>query len=603
MQNIPRPEHPRPDFVRPDWLNLNGEWEFAFDDAKVGVAEKWFSIDKHFDDKIVVPFCYQCELSGVNVQDKHEVMWYRRSFEIPASMEGKQILLRFGAVDFECDVFVNGVKAGSHRGGYTPFAINVTDYVKAGENDLCVRVSDPYDCAQPRGKQNWKDKWFGCWYTPTSGIWQTVYLEAAGAPYILTAHVTPDIDAGTATLRLTLNERPEKPVRADIEVSFKGEIYRVQSALLRERSQRIVIDMVSVEDLWEFEKWTPKNPALYDVKITLDSGDEVSTYFGMRKIEVKDGHILLNKGPLYQRLVLDQGYWPESLITPPSDEAIKADIEWTLKFGYNGARKHQKIEDPRYYYWADKLGLLVWGEVPSAYVYSQETVHNLTDTLEGFIERDYNHPCIITWVPLNESWGVDRIYRDETMQSCSNMLYYQAKALDGTRLVSSNDGWELTKTDIFGLHDYAPYGNILSKHFEDRETIEKISCDSHMAWALGQEPTGKEAFMLTEYGGIAFDDGSTDGAWGYHGKEKDEESFFKRYESLQKAALAIPYCRGYCYTQLTDVQQEINGLLTADRKPKVNVERFAALTTDPEGGVMLDPAAFAAMAVNPDAEK
>ena len=583
MKNIPRAEHPRPDFVRPDWLNLNGEWEFAFDDACAGISEGWHLPGKHFQGKIVVPFCYQCKLSGVDIQDKHEMMWYRRSFEVPASMRDKQVLLRFGAVDFECDVFVNGMKAGEHRGGYTPFALNITDLLQEGENDLCVRVSDPYDCTQPRGKQNWKDKWFGCWYTPTSGIWQTVYLEAAGSPYILSAHITPDIDAGTATLRLVLNEAPKTPVRAEVNVSIEGRFVRGQSQLLTERSQRIVIDMVSGDEITGFRKWCEEDPALYDVEIKLDSGDEVRTYFGMRSIEVKDGYVLLNKRPIYQRLILDQGYWPDSLITPPSDEAIRADLEWTRRFGYNGARKHQKLEDPRYYYWADRMGLLIWGEVPSAYEFTQESVRNLSDTLAGFIDRDFNHPSLIAWVPLNESWGVDRIYRDKRMQSAANMLYYEAKALDGTRLVSNNDGWEVCKTDIFGLHDYAATGSDLAKHFESRDTVEIIANDHHMSYAEGVEPTGKEAFLLTEYGGIAFDEASEEGAWGYHGKVKDEEAFFKRYSSLQEAALKIPYCQGYCYTQLTDVQQEINGLLTPDRRPKVNPKRFAALTINPEG--------------------
>lgn len=582
MLSIPRSEHPRPDFFRPDWLNLNGEWEFAFDDGNRGVAERWFGQDRHFDGRIVVPFCYQCAMSGVNVQDKHEVMWYRRSFEVPASMMGKQLLLRFGAVDFECDVFVNGVKAGGHRGGYTPFALNVTDLVCEGANDLCVRVSDPYDCTQPRGKQSWKDKCFNCWYTPTSGIWQTVYLEAAGAPYLLSAHITPDIDAGTATLRLTLNEKPKKPVNAQIEVSIEGTHVRTQSLLMTERSQRVVIDMVSGNEITGFRKWCEEDPALYDVHILLDSGDDVTTYFGMRSVEVKDGYVLLNKRPLYQRLVLDQGYWPESLITPPSDEAIRTDLEWTRKFGYNGARKHQKLEDPRYYYWADKMGLLVWGEVPSAYEFTEESVKNLSDTLAGFIDRDFNHPSLIAWVPLNESWGVDRIYRDKRMQSCANMLYYQAKALDGTRLVSNNDGWEVCKTDIFGLHDYAATGDDLAQHFESREIVERITNDHHMAYAQGMEPTGAEAFLLTEYGGIAFDEGQA-GAWGYHGKVKNDEEFFARYASLQDAVLKIPYCQGYCYTQLTDVQQEVNGLLTPDRKPKVDPKRFARLTINPKG--------------------
>ena len=300
----------------------------------------------------------------------------------------------------------------------------------------------------------------------------------------------------------------------------------------------------------------------------------------MRKIEVRDGIVLLNNEPLYQRLVLDQGYWPESLITPPSDDAIRADIEWTKKFGYNGARKHQKLEDPRYYYWADKLGLLVWEEIPSAYEFTNESIDNLSQTLTGGIERDFNHPSVIAWVPLNESWGVDRIFQDKRMQACANMLYDQVKAMDGTRLVSVNDGWENTRTDIFGLHDYAATGDVLAKHFADRAYVEKHSCDHHMAYVADFQPTGKEAFLLTEYGGIAFEEGD-ENTWGYHDKVADEEAFFVRYKSLTDAARAIPYCQGYVYTQLTDVQQETNGLLTPDRKPKVDVDRFRSLTINP----------------------
>ena len=584
MSMIPRPEHPRPDFVRPDWLNLNGEWEFAFDDQKVGIAERWFAPGCHFDRVITVPFCYQCEASGIHDTGKHEVVWYRRALSVPEAMKGRRLLLRFGAVDFSCDVYVNGLRCGGHKGGYTPFAVDITEYVRDGENDLCVRVSDPYDCTQPRGKQNWLDQWFGCWYTPVTGIWQTVYLEAAGSPYLLSAHITPDLDAGTASLRLTLNEAPAEPVEAKVTVTYEGKPFRALSATLTERSQRVVIDMVNGWNIQGFFPWSPEHPALYDVDIALSSGDRVGTYFGMRSIEVKDGWVLLNKHPLYQRLVLDQGYWPDTLLTPPSDDAIKADIEWTKKFGYNGARKHQKLEDPRYYYWADRLGLIVWGEIPSAYEYTRESVQNLEETLAGFIDRDFNHPSIITWVPLNESWGVDRIYRDKRMQAAAEMLYCEAKAMDGTRLVSANDGWELTRTDIFSLHDYAAEGDILSKHFADRDRIERIACDHRMAYAEGVNPTGKEAFILTEYGGIAFEkEGDEAGAWGYHDKVKDEEAFFARYAGQQTAIRAIPYCQGYCYTQLTDVQQEINGLLTPDRRPKVDVERFAALTVNPEG--------------------
>lgn len=582
MQSIPRAEHPRPDFVRPDWLNLNGEWQFAFDDANEGVAQKWFAPEKKLERTIVVPFCYECEASKVNDQARHDVIWYRRKLEIPETMRGKTLLLRFGAVDFACTVYVNGQAAGGHRGGYTPFAIEIQDYVTDGENDLCVRVEDRRDCTQPRGKQNWFDKWFGCWYTPTSGIWQTVYLEAAGANYIQTAHVTPDIDAGTASLRLTLDRAPEKPIEAKFTLSINGKRFRTQMQMLTERSQRVVFDMVSGNEICGFAKWSPNQPNLYDLEIEVEGGDKVSTYFGMRKIEARDGFIFLNNNPLYQRLVLDQGYWPDTLLTPPSDEAIRADIEWTKKFGYNGARKHQKVEDPRFYYWADKLGLLVWGEIPSTYEFTQQSVANLSDTLEGFIERDFNHPCIITWVPLNESWGVDRIATDKRMQMASEMLYCQAKALDGTRLVSVNDGWEQTRTDIYGLHDYAAQGPVLAKHFANEHTLAVASNDCRLCRAEGY-PSGKdEALLVTEYGGIAFADGD-DESWGYHDKVKDEEAFFARYASQQEAILSMEGCQGYCYTQLTDVQQETNGLLTPDRKPKVDPERFAALTVNPFG--------------------
>ena len=582
LPSIPRPEHPRPDFMRPQWLNLNGQWQFCFDDADLGLAQGWQDPAKSFPQEITVPFCYQCSRSGIHDRANHPVMWYRRKFSLPPQLQNKRVLLRFGAVDFSCAVYVNGQRAGEHKGGYTPFSIDVTPYLLPEENDLCVRVEDGYDCTQPRGKQLWKDKWFGCWYTPVSGIWQTVYLEAAGDQYLKSVHITPDIDAGTASILLTLDRIPETAVLAEVTISLKGKEIRRQSMTMHQRSQRMVIDMVEGTEITGFAHWTPEEPNLYDVCITLSGGDCVSTYFGMRKIEVHDGMVLLNNHPLYQRLILDQGYWPDSLLTPPSDDAIREDIEWTKRFGYNGARKHQKLEDPRYYYWADKLGLLVWEEIPSAYAFTNEEIQNLSETLSGGIERDYNHPSVIAWVPLNESWGVDRIYADARMQSAAGMLYAQAKAMDGTRLVSVNDGWENTKTDIFGLHDYAATGDVLSKHFANREHIEKYACDHHMAYAQGVNPTGKEAFLLTEYGGIAFRDGCEE-SWGYHDKVPDEEAFFVRYASLTDAARAIPYCNGYVYTQLTDVEQETNGLLTPDRKPKVDPERFRSLTRNPDG--------------------
>ena len=590
---LPRPEHPRPDFIRDTFCNLNGTWQFAFDDEDQGLAERWYIPGHQLDRQIVVPFAYQTAASGLGPTDEiHPVVWYRRLFSVPDEMADKRVLLRFGAVDFEAAVYINGELAGTHRGGYTPFCLDITRLLKDGENDLCVRVADDPDCAQPRGKQYWKRGLMGCWYTPVTGIWQTVYLEAVGDIALERAHITPDFDRHLCTVDLELDKIPAEPVEIGITLSIEGRALRTLRLDTQSRRTSVPVDLIIQGSLEPMHVWAPKHPELYDVEIRVSRAgellDRVRTYFGMRKVEVRDGKVYLNNCPLYQRLVLDQGYWPDSLITPPSDEAIQEDIRQTLAFGYNGARKHQKLEDPRYYYWADKMGLLVWGEVPSAYEFCDDSINNLQDTLRGFIDRDFNHPSIIAWVPLNESWGVRQIYTDSRQQGLARLLYHTAKALDGTRMVSVNDGWEQVETDICALHDYAAEGAVLADHFASREAVERHACDWRPCYAQGVTPTGREAFLVTEYGGIAFStiglQGDAGGmeSWGYHDKVKDEESFFARFRSVTDAIRAIPYCQGYCYTQLTDVMQEINGLLTPDRKPKIDPKRFAALNRNPD---------------------
>ena len=588
MSAIPRSEHPRPDFMRDTFYNLNGEWQFAFDDADAGLAEGWQEPGRALPLRITVPFAYQTKLSGLGPTDAiHPVIWYRRSFAVPPEMAGRRVLLRFGAVDYRCAVYVNGSLAGTHVGGYTPFALDVTRLLKDGENDLCLRVEDWPDCVQPRGKQYWREGLMGCWYTPVSGIWQTVYLEAAGEIALQRLHVLPDVDRRMFTAEIVLDRLPDGPLEAELEVSFEGRLCRRVTATIQDRQARIPVDMVVRGELSAVRLWSLERPDLYDLKVRLmrngEALDQVITYFGMRKVEVRSGRVYLNNRPIYQRLVLDQGYWPDSLLTPPSDEALRADVQATLDFGYNGARKHQKIEDPRYYYWADRLGMLVWGEVPSGYDFCPEEVENLGRELTAFIERDFNHPSVICWTPLNESWGISQIYADPRQQAAARMLYQLTKALDGTRLCSSNDGWEQVDTDICGLHDYAGDGATLARHFADRGEVEKHGCDIHACYARGHQPTGEEAFLVTEYGGIAFSSIGAQGemggmqTWGYHDKVTDEEAFFQRFESVTRAIREIPYCQGYCYTQLTDVMQEINGLMTPDRHPKVDVERFARI--------------------------
>ncbi|MBQ8094730.1 MAG: glycoside hydrolase family 2 [Clostridia bacterium] len=590
--SIPRPEHPRPDFMRDTFLNLNGKWQFAFDDNDTGLAQRWYLPDTVFDRTILVPFAYQTEISGIGPTDEiHPVLWYKRTFTVPAEMQGRNLLLRFGAVDFACRVYINGQLAGTHEGGYSPFDFDITTYLNEGENSLCIRVQDDPDTTQPRGKQYWERGLMGCWYTPVSGIWQTVYLEAVSDLYIRTIHVTPDIDHHLFTAEITLNQMIKKPLLLRLTVSFDGRPVRTVSVSVTDRITRIPVDMIVSGRLDPVRHWSPEHPNLYDLSTELLDGDtaldHVSTYFGMRKIEVRDGMVYLNNHLLYQRLILDQGMWPESLLTPPSDEAIRRDIELTKAFGYNGARKHQKMEDPRYYYWADRLGLLVWGELPSAYDYSDDTVRHLMDTMRAFILRDFNHPSIICWVPLNESWGVQNICTNPRQQAAARMLYYLTKALDNTRLCSSNDGWEQVKTDLCALHDYAADGDTLSRHFESRKYVEQHSCDMRPCYAQGCTPTGREAFLITEYGGIAFADIGVQenmggmSTWGYHDKVTGEEAFFERFTSVTNAIRSIPYCQGYCYTQLTDVMQEINGLLTPDRRPKVDPKRLASINVNP----------------------
>ena len=586
----PRSEHPRPDFQRDTFYNLNGEWGFAFDDDDRGLKERWYVPGYRLERKITVPFCYQCAAGGLGPDRTiHPILWYRRSFCVPADMRDSRILLRFGAVDYACRVYVNGSMAGTHEGGYLPFALDITDLLREGENDLCLRVTDDRDCIQPRGKQYWDEGTKACWYTPVSGIWQTVYLEAVGDLGIRYIHITPDVDRHMATAEILLDHLPREEYEVRLQISLNGKPYKTCSATGRERLIRIPVDMV-VHGGWEpVELWQPGKPVLYDVAaaVTVNGRqtDRVRTYFGMRKIEVRDGNIYLNNRLLYQRLVLDQGYWQESLLTPPSDDAIRFDIRAALDMGFNGVRKHQKIEDPRFYYWADRMGLLVWGEMPSVYMHSDESVRRLADTMMGFMERDYNHPSIIVWTPMNESWGVRQVAANVKQQQLVSMLYHLTKAADGTRLCSSNDGWEQMETDICALHDYTAGKEELKMHFAGREQVEKSGCFANRTYADNAPYTGREAFLVTEYGGIAFDNTPSQGedSWGYNGRVHSTEEFMQRYRASTDAVREIPYCQGYCYTQLTDVMQEINGLLTMDRKFKVSPEALRACNTDPDG--------------------
>lgn len=580
MAGVIRSAHPRPDRVRQSWCTLNGVWAFAFDQDKLGKKDRWY-IDFPEQYTIEVPFVYQSQLSGIHKQEHCDVVWYQRKFTVPASM-GARRLLHFGAVDYKAEVWLSGQYLGAHEGGYTPFTFDITHLTVPGETyNLVVRCEDRLECDQPRGKQSFRPEPFGCWYTPVTGIWQSVWLEGVGEYYPENFRLTPHMESASLKVEIDLNELPTNAT-VRLYASFEGRAVSSQEVtVLSDRYVQTELFLCHNEKLEGIHMWSPYTPHLYDLTIeTVVNGetvDRVETYFGMRKIEICNGKILLNNHVLYQRLVLDQGYWADGLLTAPSDDALRKDVELTKAMGYNGARKHQKFEDPQYLYWADKLGLLVWSELPSAYWLRDSQKRNLMRDLSEAIYRDYNHPSIITWAPLNESWGVPFIQTQKEAQQLADALYYMAHCLDGTRLVSGNDGWEQTATDIVGIHCYTAWPEQLSAEFTSDETMLYGSPGSpRIVTANGYCHTGKPK-MISEYGGIAFNKDTVNGSWGYNGAVADEAAFIQRFEAITQAFKQMPGVVGYCYTQLTDVFQEVNGLTDMERKPKIPVEEIARI--------------------------
>lgn len=555
-----RGEYPRPDFIREQWELLNGEWEFSFDRPV-------------FDRKILVPFCYQSKKSGIGETEDHDTVWYRRNFVVEGSrLQGHRLLLHFGAVDYQAQVWVNGNPAGSHWGGHVPFVLDITELVRNGENELTVQATDGTETQKPRGKQSWTGKRFACWYTPTTGIWQNVWLEYAGLNPLGRIKITPNVTHGSARCELFLETRQPVSAVVRMELMEKGLALGEQTIRCVNGYGQAVFAIPDWDILRHEILWSPESPNLISVVTEIEGGDRVFAYFGMREIQVRNGEITLNGETLFQRLVLDQGYWKETLLTPPDGEALRRDLWLTKAMGFNGARKHQKIEDPRYYYWADRLGLLVWGELPSAYAFTDEAIENSSRELMEFVRRDYNHPCIITWVPVNESWGVRNVLFDSQQQDYCRMLFYLLKSMDATRLVSANDGWEqISQGDVCAVHDYALFANTLSKYDKMEETLAG-SVQGRQLYAGGNCWQGQPVLM-SEYGGIAFADDS-DENWGYFGKVKTEEEFMERLAPVNEFLLRSGKFAGFCYTQLTDVMQETNGLLTENREPKVELEKL-----------------------------
>lgn len=589
---IPRAEYPRPQFERNAWINLNGEWTYSFDFGGSGLEREWFK-STGFDQKITVPFCPESKLSGVEYKDFINHMWYHRTISIPQDWADKQILLHFGAVYYKSEIYIDGVFAARHFGGTSSFQVDITPYIKAGQtHNLVVYVeSDVRSTHQPSGKQNLQFASYGCNYTRTTGIWQTVWLEAVHPEGLQSVQMIPDIDQQ----QLIIRPRFYKELGGKLEVTLKDNGKVVSQETVAANSLSTVILPVK-----KMKTWSPENPFLYDVELrVIDKAgnvvDEVKSYAGMRKVHIEGKKIYLNNQPYYQRLVLDQGFYPDGIWTAPSDEALKKDIQLSMEAGFNGARLHQKVFEERFYYWADKLGYLTWGEASSWGMDCNdiETARNFITEWTEIVERDRNHPSILIWTPTNEEFWPDRIQYPRLMQD----LYKLTKAIDPTRPFHGTSGGSHIATDIWTVHNYeqdpAKLKDLL---YNDGKLMEapkwEIQLMPKNIGYNGLKYTDQYTFpqykhdmpyLIDEFGGIKWNpsqqmESAQNTSWGYGEPPHSLEEFYARLEGLVNTVLSLSdHVWGYCYTQLTDVEQEQNGIYYYDRSPKFDMKRIHAI--------------------------
>ncbi len=577
---VPRPEHPRPDAFRENWLTLNGEWQFQIDQAGDG-AQRGLTAGKDLDSKITVPFCPESKLSGIGHYGLMTNVWYRRTFELPASMNGQRVRLHFGGVDYQSWVWVNGQLAGTHVGGNVSFAFDITPFLRAGQNEIVVRAfDDTASGKQPTGKQTHTIS-EGCVYTRTTGIWQSVWLEAVGSSFVENFSVVADPDNSRVLIEATVNG-------ADTNLLLTAEAFAVGKSVGKETIAAHWRDNRLVVNLSEKKLWMPGSPFLYDLKFTLSRNgktvDAVASYFGLRKVSIQGRAILINGQRVFQRTILDQGFYPDGIWTAPTDAALKHDIELSMAAGYNGARLHQKVFEPRFLYWADKLGYLVWGEFPNwGFDYAPTNYANYINEWTEVLQRDRNHPAIIGWCPFNESGAA--------AGEIQRIIFRETKAVDPTRPVLETSGWSHTVSnpEIRDDHDY----NQVPESFK-RRWMEFFSAGSGSrlpspySRGSGSGDLGVP-FMVSEFGGIGW---ATTGGWGYGNGPKTEEEFYTRYAGLVDALLDNPDMFGFCYTQLTDVEQERNGLYFYDRRPKFDLKRLHAITSRAAAYEKIGPHSF-----------
>ena len=567
---IYRTEHPKPQFMRKNWQNLNGEWQFEIDKSVSGIERGFYKNDFEYSMKINVPFCPESKLSGIENVDFLNAVWYRREISITEEQLKGRVILHFGAVDYEATIYINEQAVGNHKGGYVSFSFDITENLKVGNNTLCVYAKDnTRDTLIPSGKQSTQYNSYGCYYTRTTGIWQTVWLEFVPNKYIQKAKYFPDIKNGNLDIEATVLGDGILKAEAFYEGKPMGKAEIATGGGLN----RLHLDLAETH-LWEIG-----NGRLYDLILTFNE-DRVESYFGLRSVRLDGYKFLLNEKSVFQRLILDQGFYPDGIYTAPSDDALKNDIELSLAMGFNGARLHEKVFEERFLYHCDKLGYIVWGEYPNwglDHTRPDSILSILPEWLEE-IERDYNHPSIIGWCPFNETW--DRYGRKQFDGVIKN-VYLVTKATDPYRPCIDTSGNYHEMTDIYDVHNYNQNPSIFRSHYDTLPTngnFIDIACSSPERAARykdRQKYTPGLPVFISEYGGIAW---STDkNGWGYGNAPKTEEEFLSRLEALTDAILENPCIMGLCYTQLTNVEQEQNGLYTYDRKPKFDptiISRF-----------------------------
>jgi beta-galactosidase/beta-glucuronidase len=560
----PRPEYPRPQLVRDDWLNLNGPWEFAFDFGSSGRER-----ELEWSHQIKVPFCPESSLSGIGYKDFMPSVWYRRTFRLPKSWQGKRVLLHFGAVDYKAEVWLNGTSLGIHNGGYSSFAFELTAHLVKGDNTIVLCAEDDNRREkQPRGKQSALYHSHGCDYTRTTGIWQTVWLEAVPQTYLSELKLLPDL----TNARLLIEGKLDGGGGAVTATAIFTDRVVGQDSIKTDGHFRLTIPLA------ELHPWFPNSPNLYDLNLSIQSQDgsedHLQSYFGLRALSWHDG-LRINGKKVFMRLVLDQGYYPDGIYTAPSDDALREDIQRAQDLGFNGARLHQKVFEPRFLYWADKLGYLVWGEHGS-WGLSLDKPEALGIFLPEWVEiiaRDRNHPAIIGWCPLNE-----------TRPGCSHRghdsgfvrtVYELTKQLDPTRPVIDTSGYTHVDTDLYDVHDYDQDSVSFHNRYKGLPENAFVNCPQ-------EEQYRGQPYWVSEYGGIWWQPDSQDQkAWGYGKRPTSEEEFLERYRALTQVLLDNPKICGFCYTQLCDVEQEVNGLYTYGREAKFNPAVIREINTKP----------------------